>query len=87
MEGAFGNIKNPNAEGVCRGFVQVVGIPIVTLAIAWAAALYNIRTVEEYYRTRRIQFDHPLLNHVLSDNVVEVHAVRGQEVYQRAQAA
>src|SRR5690606_17480104 len=43
VEAVFGNLKNPGTEDVRRGFMQVVGLPLVTLAFAGAAACYNIR--------------------------------------------
>ncbi len=50
VEAVFGNIKNRGTEDARPGYVQVVGLPLVTLAVAAAAACYNIRILEHLER-------------------------------------
>ncbi len=43
VEGAFGNVKNPTAEGVARDFVRVFGLGRVTFAVGIALVAHNLR--------------------------------------------
>ena len=62
VEGVFGNPKNPNTENIHRGYVQLVGLPMVTLAISAAVVSYNIRELNNWHeRTGNGDPTHPLL--------------------------
>ncbi|MFP5309590.1 MAG: hypothetical protein ACLGIR_08430 [Actinomycetes bacterium] len=61
VEGYFGSLKNPNTEGVRRGYSQFVGLPMVSLGIALAAAVCNVRHQRKFYADRDDLHDHPLL--------------------------
>ncbi|MBC9734099.1 hypothetical protein [Nocardioides marmotae] len=50
VEAVFGNIKNRGTEDVRRGYMQVTGLPLVTLAVT--AVCCNIRIVEKHARVR-----------------------------------
>lgn len=80
VEAVFGNLKNPGTEDVRRGFMQVVGLPLVTLAFAGAAACYNIRILEKYHRETGDTPQHPLMNHPRDGEVIESLLLRDQEV-------
>lgn len=85
VEAVFGNIKNRGTEDVRRGFVQVVGLPLVTLAVAAAAACYNIRILEKHGRATGGPIDSPLMNHPLDGEVIESLILRGDEVFEHAE--
>jgi hypothetical protein len=62
VEGAFGNLKNPNTENVHRGLFRFTGLPLVTLAIAASAAASNVRQLRNWHeRTSNGDPLHPLL--------------------------
>lgn len=62
VEAVFGNLKNPNTENIHRGFFQVVGLPMVTLAITAAVVSYNVRELNNWHqRTGNGDPTHPLL--------------------------
>lgn len=71
VEAVFGNIKNRGTEDVRRGFTQVTGLPLVTLAVAAAAACYNIRITEKHARESGQRLEHPLLNHPYEGQRIE----------------
>lgn len=85
VEAVFGNIKNRGTEDVRRGFVQVVGLPLVTLAVAAAAACYNIRILEKHSRDSGQRIDSPLMNHPLDGEIIESLIVRGDEVFEHVE--
>lgn len=85
VEAVFGNIKNRGTEDVRRGFVQVVGLPLVTLAVAAAAACYNIRILEKHGRESGERIDSPLMNHPLDGEVIESLILRGGEVFEHVE--
>lgn len=85
VEAVFGNIKNRGTEDVRRGFVQVVGLPLVTLAVAAAAACYNIRILEKHSRESGERIDSPLMNHPLDGEVIESLILRGNEVVEHVE--
>lgn len=60
VEGVFGNLKNPNTENIHRGFIQMVGITNVTLAMAAAAVSYNIREYNNWLERTGQESDLPL---------------------------
>lgn len=80
VEAVFGNIKNRGTEDVRRGYMQVTGLPLVTLAVTAAAVCYNIRIIEKYSRESGENLDHPLTNHPLDDELIESLLIRGQQV-------
>ncbi|GAB2755020.1 transposase [Nocardioides pakistanensis] len=80
VEAVFGNIKNRGTEDVRRGFVQVTGLPLVTLGVAAAAACYNIRILEKHSRESGQRIGHPLMNHPLDSELIESVLLRGEEV-------
>ncbi len=82
VEAVFGNIKNRGTEDVRRGFVQVVGLPRITLAVAAAAACYNIRILEKHSREAGERIDSPLMNHPLAEELIESLVLRGDEVFE-----
>ncbi|WP_101523820.1 transposase [Nocardioides houyundeii] len=82
VEAVFGNIKNRGTEDVRRGFVQVVGLPLVTLAVAAAAACHNIRILEKHGRESGEQFASPLMNHPVDGELIESLVLRGDEVFE-----
>ncbi len=61
VEGVFGSIKNPNTEGLRRGFTNYIGIPMNSLAITLAAVVANIRHQRKHWEDRDDPPDHPLL--------------------------
>lgn len=62
VEGAFGNLKNPNTENLHRGLFRFTGLPLVTLALSAAAAACNVRQLRNWHeRTGNGDLDHPLL--------------------------
>jgi len=50
VEGAFGNLKNPNTENVSRGVFRFTGLPLVTLAIAAAVTASNVRQLRNWHQ-------------------------------------
>lgn len=80
VEAVFGNIKNRGTEDVRRGFVQVTGLPLVTLGVAAAAVCYNIRILEKHSRESGQRIEHPLMNHPLYSELIESVLLRGDEV-------
>lgn len=48
VEGVFGRIKNPATENIHRGFLQLTGRPLVTLALAAVTVSYNIRELNDF---------------------------------------
>lgn len=80
VEAVFGNLKNRGTEDVRRGFMQVVGLPLVTLAFAAAAACYNIRILEKYFRETGSTPDHYLMNHPREGEIIESLLLRDHEV-------
>jgi hypothetical protein len=85
VEAVFGNIKNRGTEDVRRGFVQIVGLPLVTLAVAAAAACYNIRILEKHSRESGERIDSPLMNHPLDGEVIESLILRSDEVFEHVE--
>ena len=61
VESVFGSIKNPNTEGLRRGFTNYIGIPMNSLAITLAAVVTNIRHQRKHWADRDDAPDHPLL--------------------------
>jgi len=61
VEGAFGNLKNRNAENVTRGWIQVVGIVKTSLMIAAAVAAANLRLLR-IWAARTRDFEDPIAN-------------------------
>lgn len=62
VEGFFGVLKSASATGHRRGTHQFDGLPLVTLVIACAAAVTNMRLLRSWHeRTGRGPVDHPLL--------------------------
>ena len=61
VESVFGNLKNPNTENVHRGFVQVVGLPLMTIAMTAAAVSYNIREFNNWVKREDMTMQHRLL--------------------------
>ena len=53
VEGFFGNMKNPSAENVRRGWCRVVGIVKTSILAACAVAATNIRLLRSWAETRR----------------------------------
>ncbi|MCM3516248.1 hypothetical protein [Nocardioides sp. P86] len=80
VEGVFGNLKNYGTEGVRRGFYQTDGIHMFTLAVTAAAACYNIRTLEKFFREQGQRLAHPLMNHPLDGAILENVLLEGDEV-------
>lgn len=48
IEGVFGRIKNPATENIHRGFLQLTGRPLVTLALTAVTVSYNIRELNDF---------------------------------------
>jgi hypothetical protein len=48
IEGVFGRIKNPATENIHRGFLQLTGRPLVTLALTAVTVSYNIRELNDW---------------------------------------
>jgi hypothetical protein len=62
VEGAFGNLKNPNTENVHRGLFRFNGLPLVTLAISAAVTASNLRQLRNWHdRTNNGDPTNPLL--------------------------
>ena len=62
VEGVYGNLKNPNTENIHRGFFQITGLPLVTLALTAAVVSYNIRELGNWHeRTGGADPEHPLI--------------------------
>lgn len=61
VEGLFGSLKNPDTEGVRRGFTKYVGLPMVSLGLALAAAVCNVRHQRNFWSDDADRPDHPLL--------------------------
>jgi hypothetical protein len=62
VEGAFGNIKNPSTENLCRGFFRVTGLAKVTLLVGLALVAHNARQLRNWHeRTGNGDENHPLL--------------------------
>jgi hypothetical protein len=62
VEGAFGNLKNPNTENVSRGVFRFTGLPLVTLSVAAAVTASNVRQLRNWHqRTGNGTPGHPLL--------------------------
>lgn len=62
VEGAFGNLKNPNTENVHRGLFRFTGLPLVTLSIAAAVTASNLRQLRNWHaRTDNGDPANPLL--------------------------
>jgi hypothetical protein len=62
VEGVFGRIKNRNTGNVARGYFQIVGLPLVTLAHTCAVVAYNIEELNTWHnRTGKGDPTHPLL--------------------------
>lgn len=60
VEGVFGNLKNPSTENIQRGFLRMVGMPMVTLSLTAAAVSYNIREYNNWLDRTAQTSDHPL---------------------------
>jgi hypothetical protein len=62
VEGWFGVLKNTSSTGFHRGSHQFVGLPLVTLVVAMAAATTNLRLLRKWHeRTGFGDIQHPLL--------------------------
>lgn len=61
VEGLFGSLKNPDTEDVRRGFTKFVGLPMMSLGLALAAAVCNVRHQRNFWTNTPDQPDHPLL--------------------------
>lgn len=62
VEGWFGVLKNTSSTGFHRGSHQFVGLPLVTLVVAMAAATTNLRLLRTWHeRTGLGDTQHPLL--------------------------
>jgi hypothetical protein len=62
VEGAFGNLKNPNTENVHRGLFRFTGLPLVSLAVVAAVCATNIRQLRNWHqRTGNGHPNDPLL--------------------------
>lgn len=62
VEGRFGVLKNTSTTGFHRGSHQFVGLPLVTLVVAMAAATTNLRLLRTWHeRTGLGDTQHPLL--------------------------
>lgn len=61
VEGMFGSLKNPDTEGVRRGFTKFVGLVMVSLGLTLAAAAANVRHQRKFWEDRSDRPDHPLL--------------------------
>lgn len=62
VEGWFGVLKNTSSTGFHRGSHQFVGLPLVTLVVAMAAATTNLRLLRTWHeRTGFGDTQHPLL--------------------------
>ncbi|MDP5185511.1 hypothetical protein QOZ88_23000 [Blastococcus sp. BMG 814] len=62
VEGAFGNLKNPDTENTRRGYFRFTGLPLVTLAMAFAVTASNVRQLRNWHqRTGAGDPAHPLL--------------------------
>lgn len=48
VEGAFGNLKNPNTEAVRRGWIAVVGLVKTSLMLGCAAVAMNLRLLRAW---------------------------------------
>ncbi len=49
VEGCFGTMKNHRTGNIHRGFMQVSGQPLVTLAVTAAVVAQNLRELESWY--------------------------------------
>lgn len=61
VEGAFGSFKNRDTEDISRGYTKFVGLPMMTLAVSFAAAVCNVRHQRNHWLERDDRPDHPLL--------------------------
>jgi hypothetical protein len=62
VEGAFGNLKNPDTENTRRGYFRFTGLPLVTLAMAFGVTVSNVRQLRNWHeRTGNGDTGHPLL--------------------------
>lgn len=61
VEGLFGSLKNPDTEGVRRGFTKFRGLPMISLGLVLAAVVCNIRHQRKFWEDRPDRPDHPLL--------------------------
>ena len=62
VEGWFGVLKNTTATGFHRGSHQFVGLPLVTIVLAMAAATTNLRLLQGWHeKTGSGDLLHPLL--------------------------
>lgn len=61
VEGFFGSLKNPDTEGVRRGFTKFVGLPMTSLGLTLAAAVCNVRHQRRFWEDDPTRPDHPLL--------------------------
>lgn len=48
VEGAFGNLKNPNTENVHRGLFRFTGLPLVSLAVAASVTASDVRQLRNW---------------------------------------
>ena len=92
VEGVFGSIKNPDTEGLRRGFTNFVGIPMNSLAITIAAVVANIRHQRKHWHDRTDAPDHPLLaqepdDHGWQDLTAEERALLDQHHANKRSAA
>ncbi|WP_370246386.1 hypothetical protein [Nocardioides sp.] len=60
--------------------MQITGLPLITLAVAAAAACYNIRIIEKHARESGQTLDHPLMNHPHSGQLIKGLLLRDDEV-------
>ena len=49
VEGCFGTLKNHRTGNIHRGFMQVSGQPLVTLAVTTPVVAQNLRELESWY--------------------------------------
>lgn len=61
VEGAFGSFKNRDTEDISRGYTKFVGLPMMTLALTFAAAVCNVRHQRNHWADRDDRPDHPLV--------------------------
>ena len=62
VEGWFGVLKNTTATGFHRGSHQFMGLPLVSLALAMAAATTNLRLLRAWHAETSLgDLSHPLL--------------------------
>ncbi len=87
VEGAFGNVKNPSTENLCRGFFRITGLGRVTLLVGIALVAHNMRQLRNWHeRTGNGDPTHPLLQpnsttyvlHLTPDRARRLHRV-GQQ--------